>query len=87
MADRAVHLGSKVRSIMADFETDYLIIGAGAVGLAFADTLMDEDPDCHIAIVDRHAKPDGQRYPRGRLNALFALRQKMRYIMTDYETA
>ena len=72
---------------MADFETDYLIIGAGAVGLAFADTLMDEDPDCHITIVDRHAKPGGQRYPRGGLNALFALRQKMRYIMTDYETA
>ena len=44
---------------MTDFETDYLIIGAGAVGLAFADTLIDEDPDCHITIVDRHAKPGG----------------------------
>lgn len=44
---------------MADFETDYLIIGAGAVGLAFADTLLDEDPDCHITFVDKHAKPGG----------------------------
>ncbi|MGB5777466.1 MAG: NAD(P)-binding protein [Allopontixanthobacter sediminis] len=40
-------------------ETDYLIIGAGAVGLAFADTLLDEDPDCHITFVDKHAKPGG----------------------------
>ncbi|WFL76070.1 NAD(P)/FAD-dependent oxidoreductase [Altererythrobacter arenosus] len=44
---------------MADFETDYLIVGAGAVGLAFADTLVDEDPDCHITFVDKHAKPGG----------------------------
>ncbi|MDZ4307675.1 NAD(P)-binding protein [Allopontixanthobacter sp.] len=40
-------------------ETDYLIIGAGAVGLAFADTLLDEDPNCHITIVDKHARPGG----------------------------
>lgn len=44
---------------MAKQETDYLIIGAGAVGLAFADTLLDEDPDCHITIIDKHAKPGG----------------------------
>ena len=44
---------------MANFETDYLIVGAGAVGLAFADTLLDEDPACHITIVDKHAKPGG----------------------------
>lgn len=44
---------------MADFETDYLIVGAGAVGLAFADTLLDEDPDCHITLVDKHARPGG----------------------------
>ncbi|TMM45839.1 NAD(P)-binding protein [Qipengyuania marisflavi] len=44
---------------MADFETDYLIIGAGAVGMAFADTLLAEDPDCHITMVDKHAKPGG----------------------------
>ncbi len=44
---------------MAEFETDYLIVGAGAVGLAFADTLLDEDPACHITLVDKHAKPGG----------------------------
>ena len=44
---------------MADITTDYLIVGAGAVGLAFADTLIDEDPDCHITIADRHARPGG----------------------------
>lgn len=44
---------------MSEPETDYLIIGAGAVGLAFADTLLDEDPDCRITIVDKHAKPGG----------------------------
>ena len=44
---------------MTEFSTDYLIIGAGAVGLAFADTLLDEDPDCHITFVDKHARPGG----------------------------
>lgn len=42
-----------------ELETDYLIIGAGAVGLAFADTLFDEDPNAHITFVDMHAKPGG----------------------------
>ena len=39
-------------------ETDYLIIGSGAVGMAFVDTLLDET-DAHITIVDRHAAPGG----------------------------
>ena len=39
-------------------ETDYLIVGSGAVGMAFADTLLDES-DAHITIVDRRAKPGG----------------------------
>jgi hypothetical protein len=43
---------------MAHIETDYLIIGSGAVGLAFADTLIDQT-DAHITIVDRHGKPGG----------------------------
>ena len=41
---------------MKHIETDYPIIGSGAVGLAFADTLIDES-DAHITIVDRHGKP------------------------------
>jgi hypothetical protein len=44
---------------MDELETDYLIVGAGAVGLAFADTLVDEDKECHITFVDKHAKPGG----------------------------
>jgi hypothetical protein len=43
---------------MNSIETDYLIIGAGAVGLAFADTLIAET-DAHVTIVDRHGKPGG----------------------------
>ena len=39
-------------------KTDYLIIGAGAVGMAFADTLFDES-DAHITLVDRRPAPGG----------------------------
>lgn len=39
-------------------ETDYLIVGAGAMGMAFADTLLSET-DARILIVDGHAKPGG----------------------------
>lgn len=39
-------------------ETDYLVIGSGAVGMAFADTLLDES-DAHITLVDRRAAPGG----------------------------
>ena len=45
------------RSTGVDVETDYLIVGSGAVGMAFADTLLDES-DAHITIVDRRAKPE-----------------------------
>lgn len=43
---------------MAELQTDYLIAGAGAVGLAFADTLLQET-DAEIVIVDRHGLPGG----------------------------
>ena len=39
-------------------DTDYLIIGSGTTGLAFADTLI-EETDAHVTIVDRHGKPGG----------------------------
>ncbi len=39
-------------------EADYLIIGAGAVGMAFADTLITET-DATVIMVDRMAKPGG----------------------------
>jgi len=39
-------------------KTDYLIAGAGAVGMAFADTILSET-DANIILVDRYAKPGG----------------------------
>jgi hypothetical protein len=38
--------------------TDYLVIGSGASGMAFADTMVQES-DAHITLIDRHAKPGG----------------------------
>ncbi|MFT6116733.1 MAG: hypothetical protein ACJAWK_001184 [Candidatus Azotimanducaceae bacterium] len=38
--------------------TDYLIVGSGAVGMAFADTLVHES-DADIIIVDMHGQPGG----------------------------
>ncbi len=43
---------------MPSFDTDYLIIGAGATGLSFADTMLAES-NAHITIVDKHAQPGG----------------------------
>ncbi|MEM7271032.1 MAG: NAD(P)-binding protein [Pseudomonadota bacterium] len=43
---------------MRELETDYLIVGAGAVGMAFADTLLHET-DADIILIDRHHKPGG----------------------------
>jgi hypothetical protein len=43
---------------MGRLKADYLIVGAGAVGMAFADVLFTES-DADIIIVDRYAKPGG----------------------------
>ncbi|HEY1972405.1 MAG TPA: NAD(P)/FAD-dependent oxidoreductase [Pseudonocardia sp.] len=40
-------------------DTDYLILGAGAMGMAFADVILAEHPSARIVIVDRHASPGG----------------------------
>ena len=51
-------------------ETDYLIVGAGAAGMAFADTLL-SDTDARIVIVDRRDRPGGHwndAYPFVRLH-------------------
>lgn len=55
---------------MAAMNTDYLIIGAGAVGMIFADQLLSET-DAHITIVDKRAAPGGHwldAYPFVRLH-------------------
>ena len=51
-------------------ETDYLIVGAGAVGMAFADVIQTETNDS-IIMVDRYHKPGGHwnlAYPFVRLH-------------------
>lgn len=55
---------------MDSFKTDYLVVGAGATGLAFADTLL-EETDAHITLVDKRDKPGGHwndAYPFVRLH-------------------
>lgn len=44
---------------MTTIETDYLIVGAGAGGMAFADTLLSEHPTATITIVDERDAPGG----------------------------
>ncbi|WP_422744840.1 NAD(P)-binding protein [Mycobacterium sp. WMMD1722] len=51
-------------------DVDYLIVGAGAMGMAFADTLIAES-DATVAIVDRNDQPGGHwttAYPYVRLH-------------------
>jgi hypothetical protein len=43
---------------MTGIDTDYLIIGAGAVGMAFADSLITES-DADVVMVDRRHAPGG----------------------------
>ena len=43
---------------MASIETDYLVIGAGAMGMAFTDTLIDH-ADVHVTLVDRRHAAGG----------------------------
>jgi len=55
---------------MVELETDYLIIGSGAMGMAFADVLLSET-DASMIIVDRFEKPGGHwnnAYPFVRLH-------------------
>ncbi|MDJ0920878.1 MAG: NAD(P)/FAD-dependent oxidoreductase [Henriciella sp.] len=41
-----------------EIETDYLVIGSGAMGMAFADVILSES-DKQVLIVDMHHKPGG----------------------------
>ncbi|MET0506794.1 MAG: hypothetical protein ABWZ78_01260 [Burkholderiaceae bacterium] len=58
-----------------DLEADYVVVGAGAVGMAFVDTLL-TDTDATMIVVDRHHRPGGHwndAYPFVRLHAPSAL--------------
>jgi hypothetical protein len=71
------HSAGKVRArlvtvgeLMADnerLETDYLVIGAGAVGMAFVDALID-GPDVDVIMVDR--RPAASESPSTSTNVL-----------------
>ena len=55
---------------LSPIETDYLVIGAGAISMAFVDTLL-SDSDAQIVMVDRHHRPGGhwnEAYPFVRLH-------------------
>ena len=55
---------------MQQLETDYLVIGTGAIGMAFVDTMLDES-DATFIMVDRHHMPGGHwndAYPFVRLH-------------------
>jgi hypothetical protein len=55
---------------MTQLEVDYLVVGTGAVGMAFVDTLLDES-DATVAMVDNHHQPGGHwndAYPFVRLH-------------------
>src|SRR6202012_5741267 len=49
---------------------DYLVVGAGAMGMAFVDTII-SDSKATVALVDRYARPGGHwttAYPFVRLH-------------------
>ena len=51
-------------------DTDYLI-GAGAMGMAFADTILNETTEATVTLVDQHSRPGGHwndAYPFVRLH-------------------
>ncbi len=55
---------------MRALETDYLVVGAGASGMAFTDTLIEQTDD-EVVLVDRRANPGGHwndAYPFARLH-------------------
>ncbi|MCS5637810.1 MAG: FAD/NAD(P)-binding protein [Myxococcota bacterium] len=40
-------------------QADYLVIGGGAMGVAFADELLARDASAHVIMVDKHARAGG----------------------------
>ena len=43
----------------SSLETDYLVVGAGATAMAFVDTLLTEDAEATVLMVDRRHRPGG----------------------------
>ena len=56
---------------MTEIATDYLVVGAGATGMAFVDALIAADPNADVVMVDRRHRPGGHwldAYPFVRLH-------------------
>jgi hypothetical protein len=71
---RAVIEEHMFKSTSDTLQTDYLVIGAGAMGMAFADTIVAES-QASVIIVDRHDQPGGHwndAYPFVRLHSASA---------------
>ena len=51
------HLKPRIMEIRS-LETDYLVVGAGAMGMAFTDSLIDH-ADVHVTLVDRRHAAGG----------------------------
>ena len=52
-------------------EADYLVVGAGAAGMAFCDALLDNNDEVRVVLVDRRSAPGGHwvdAYPFVRLH-------------------
>ena len=59
-----------IMETMRSLATDYLVVGAGAMGMAFTDALVDH-ADVHVVLVDRRHTPGGHwgdAYPFVRLH-------------------
>ncbi len=52
-------VGATTVDEIESIETDYLVIGAGAMGMAFIDVLLKEDRKADVVVVDRHPAPGG----------------------------
>ena len=53
-------------------DTDYLVVGAGAIGLAFVDTLVAETENAEVTVIERQQTPGGHwlnAYPFVRLHS------------------
>jgi hypothetical protein len=55
--DRPGHWRQRTVAVRS-FETDYLVVGAGAMGMAFTDSLIDH-ADVHVTLVDRRHAAGG----------------------------
>jgi len=50
---------NKKQQQQQQLDCDYLVIGAGASGMAFVDTIVTENPKATLIVVDRNHKPGG----------------------------